>query len=94
MADESVAGEMNLPKVLIVRRGCSKLWRDLLKIRCMFKRNAHAAGFALSLDLALGLLPLPRVGAGEFALGDPELGAAGAASDLGAGAEGFSTSLC
>ena len=46
---------------------------------------AHAAGLALSLDLALGLLPLLLVGAGEFVLGDPALGAAGVASDLGAG---------
>ena len=36
MTDESVAGEINLPKVLIKRRGCSQLWRDL-KIRCMLK---------------------------------------------------------
>ena len=55
---------------------------------------AHAAGLpALSADFGLGLLPLPR-GVGELGLGAPPLGAAGAASDLGAGVEGFSMSLC
>ena len=49
------------------------------------------SGFPL--DFGLGLLPL-GLAAGELALGDPGLGAAGAASDFGAGADGVSTSLC
>ena len=53
---------------------------------------AHAAGLSgFPRDFALGLLPL--VGAGEFARGELGFGA-GAASDFGAGADGFSISLC
>ena len=52
MADESIAGEINLPKVLIVRRGCSQLWRAL-KIHCMLKRDGTCGW----LSLVTGLRP-------------------------------------
>ena len=56
--------------------------------------KAQAAGFSgFPLDLGLGLLPL-GLGAGELGFGELGFGAAGAASHFGAGAEGFSTSLC
>ena len=55
MADGSIA-EINLPKVLIVRRCCSKLWRDL-KIRCMFERNGTCGWLRLVTGLSPGTAP-------------------------------------
>ena len=72
--------------------------RRILKISLRSSRaaaaKAQAAGLSgFPLDFGLGLLPL-GLAAAEFALGDPGFGAAGAASDFGAGTDGVSTSLC